>query len=103
MIQKQNEIHLHLAYELVKDMQYDNFEYTYRGIFTKTITNKILSLAETKLESSEDTKKIRKRIYFIMVECLQNITKHQDKDGQGNPNDTGIFILQKKKALCLVR
>lgn len=97
MTEKQNEAHLKLAYQLVKDMQEDNFEYTYRGIFTKTITNKILSLAETKLESSDDTKKIRKRIYFILVECLQNVTKHQDKDTHGNPVDPGLFTLQKKR------
>lgn len=97
MTEKANDAHLKLAYQLVKDMQEDNFEYTYRGIFTKTITNKILSLAETKLESSEDTKKIRKRIYFILVECLQNVTKHQDKDTQGNPMDPGLFTLQKKR------
>jgi len=97
MTEKQNEAHLKLAYQLVKDMQEDNFEYTYRGIFTKTITNKILSLAETKLESSDDTKKIRKRIYFILVECLQNVTKHQDKDKQGNPVDPRLFTLQKKR------
>jgi uncharacterized protein DUF6272 len=97
MTEKVNEAHLKLAYQLVKDMQEDNFEYSYRGIFTKTITNKILSLAETKLENSDDTKKIRKRIYFILVECLQNITKHQDKDTSGNPLDPGLFTLQKKK------
>ena len=98
MIAKKNEEHLHLAYKLVKEMQSDNFEYSYRGIFTRTITNKILSLAETKLENSDDTKKIRKRIYFILVECLQNITKHQDIDEVGNPIDTGIFVLQKKNS-----
>lgn len=96
MTEKANDAHLKLAYQLVKDMQEDNFEYSYRGIFTKTITNKILSLAETKLENSDDTKKIRKRIYFILVECLQNVTKHQDKDTQGNPIDPGLFTLQKK-------
>ncbi|MCK4662793.1 MAG: SiaB family protein kinase [Bacteroidales bacterium] len=88
---------LNLAYQLIKDMQHDNFEYSYRGLFTQNITTKILSLAESKLIKSEDTKKIRKRIYFILVESLQNITRHQNKDENNKPVDSGIFILQKKQ------
>ena len=89
--------HLKLAFELKKDIQKDNFEYTYRGHFSHNIITKILSLSEANLEKAEDAKKIRKRIYFIMMECLQNITKHQDEidTGDSNVDSNGIFVLQK--------
>jgi len=91
------EKHLQLAFELKKDIQKDNFEYTYRGNFSHNIITKILSLSEANLERAEDAKKIRKRIYFIMMECLQNITKHQDEIDIKNSgvDNNGIFILQK--------
>lgn len=86
-----------LAYSLFKGMHEDNLEYTYRGIFTSTITDTILSLAETNLDNAEETRKVKKRVYFIMVEGLQNITRHQtenleDKDVSDYP---GLFVLQR--------
>ena len=97
MIISPQDKHLKLAFELKKDIQKDNFEYTYRGQFSHNIITKILSLSEASLEKAEDAKKIRKRIYFVMMECLQNITKHQDEidTGDSDVDSNGIFILQK--------
>lgn len=90
-----HEKHLKLAFELKKDIQKDNFEYTYRGLFSHNIITKILDLSEANLKKAEDAKKIRKRIYFVMMECLQNITKHQDEVEDSTVDSNGIFILQK--------
>lgn len=88
-------INENLAFKLFRDMQQDNLEYTYRGTFSTSITDNILSLAETNLEESEDKLKIRKRVYFIMVEGLQNITRHQTDDE--TPAKAGLFVIQRKK------
>ena len=89
---------MNLAYDLFKDVHEDNFEYIYRGIFTQNITDDILSLAEINLNKVEDGAKIKKRIYFIMVECLQNITRHQDESIIKSSEENGIFVIQKKKS-----
>lgn len=88
---------LSLAYDLVQGIQQNHFEYIYRGMFTTNITNNILLLTEPNLNRIEDTLKIKKRIYFIMVECLQNITRHQEMPVDSEkPENSGIFILQKR-------
>lgn len=91
---KQNN-HNGLALELFDKMQKDNVEYIYRGEFNTNITDSILSLAETNLDDSKDGIKTRKRVYFILVEGLQNITRHQE--AVNNENETpGLLIIQRK-------
>lgn len=95
MALKTDKERLLIAYGLFKDMQEDNLEYTYRGIFNTGITDNILSLAETNLFETKDKRKIKKRVYFIMVEGLQNITRHQEDTDEIN-DYPGLFAVQRK-------
>jgi len=88
---------LSLAYELFRDTQQDNLEYIYRGKFNTDITDNILSLAEESLRLSEQKLSIKKRVYFVMVEGLQNITRHQDITSINFPVKPGLFVLQRKQ------
>lgn len=90
-------IELKLAYELFKDTQQDNLEYVYRGKFNTDITDNILSLAEESLKLSEQKLSIKKRVYFVMVEGLQNITRHQEVLSVNFPVKPGLFVLQRKE------
>ena len=86
---------LELAYSLITDMNEDNFQYIYRGLIDNETVGNILSIAERSLHKADDTRKTRKRIYFIIVETLQNVIRHQKTGDNGAPGDMGIFILQK--------
>ncbi len=90
-----NNTHENFAFKLFEGMQKDNLNYVYRGVFTQTITDGILSLTESNLEKTGKTSKIKKRVFTIMVEGLQNITRHQEIDNKiTTKEETGIFILQ---------
>lgn len=91
-----NSKQLKLAFDLIQGVDKQNYEYIYRGKFTKEITANLLSLTETYLGKDEDTSKLKKKIYFVMVECLQNITKHQDKVKDVIGEESGILVLQKQ-------
>ena len=69
--------------------------YAYSGNFTENLTQHILSLVETGLESASEQLSTKKKVYFIMVESLQNITQHQ-----GNAAvriEDGFFCIDKYK------
>ena len=87
---------LTFALELFKAMQKDNLGYIYRGKFTQEITDSILSLTEHNLDKEEESPKIKKRVYSIMVECLQNITRHQDDTKEDSVESYGVFVIQKE-------
>jgi hypothetical protein len=87
----------YLAFELFDSFRDTIMEYTYRGSFTTKITDTILSLTEANLQNENIEKKIRKRVFFIIVEGLQNVTRHQSSDDSdelaGYP---GLFVVQYK-------
>lgn len=88
---------IHLAYELFCDTQQDNLEYIYRGEFDISITDNILALAEESMRISNHKTTIKKRVYFVMVEGLQNITRHQNIEIDDLPVKHGLFVLQRRK------
>ena len=84
------------GFTLFEGMQKDNLGYIYRGLFTQNITDSIISLAENNLESSGESSKVKKRVFSIMVECLQNVTRHQTPQNTicEGPYQAGIFVIQ---------
>ena len=86
------------AFNLFSRVQQQDFEYVYRGYFTHNITKKILTLADLNIQKAVAFSTIQKRIYYIMVEGIQNISRHQDEIDQGNDEYPGIFAIQKQKA-----
>jgi hypothetical protein len=88
---------LSFPYDLYKAMQKDNLGYIYRGHFTQEITDNILALTENNLEKEEQSSKIKKRVYSILVECLQNITRHQDDAKEEGSDNNGLFVIQKNQ------
>lgn len=68
--------------------------YIYRGLFTQAIIKHILSLTETNIDKTGESVKVKKRVYLIMVEGLQNITRHQELT-EFEKNNQAIFLIQK--------
>ena len=72
----------------------------YEGEITQDITKAFTSMTERNLDRIEEDGKIKKKVYHVMVECLQNIAKHAD-DHTATASDTlvdglaknGIFIV----------
>ena len=81
-------------FDIFKLFEKFTLTYVYRGIFDPSLTDKILSLAETNMNLIGEVSKTQKRVYFVMVESLQNITRHQDVS-QSKDNQA-IFVVQNK-------
>jgi hypothetical protein len=87
------------AYDLFQRIGSTDFEYVYRGYFNHNITKKILILADKNVAkvTDESQSTLQKRIYYIMVEGLQNITHHQEEIANDRNFDKypGLFAIQK--------
>jgi len=86
---------LKVTYDLFRRVSDGDFEYIYRGMFTQNLTRKILSLAESNLQRFVDLGSIQNRIYFVMVEGLQNATRQLSKESDKEMDHSGIFAIQK--------
>lgn len=82
-------------YSLLENTAEDDLNYIYRGYFTQNITDSILELTERNLEGASDPAKIKRRVYFIMLESLQNVTRYQSSK-YSKLEKSAIFAIQKK-------
>ena len=95
MAQASNNFNLEFAVNLFNAMVNNNLGYIYRGSFNDDIADSILDLTEVSLNTEEQSSKIKKRVYAIMVEGLQNITRHQDSSPNVKNDNKSIFVIQK--------
>jgi hypothetical protein len=81
-------------YDLHQTMVSHNVILIYEGDFTHETTKSILTMAERNLESSGEESGIKKKIFNVMVEALQNIVKHSDEAKEGEPgHHAAIFLI----------
>ena len=82
-------------YDLHQMMMANKVILIYEGDFTQETTKSILTMAERNLESSGEESTIKKKIFNVMVEALQNIVKHSDesKEGAEVNHHAAIFLI----------
>jgi len=69
---------LEFAYQLYKTMKTNEINLVYEGEVTQEITKTFTSLTEKNMAKSEESNRVQRKVFNVMVECLQNISKHGD-------------------------
>lgn len=87
-------------YDLYKTMESNKVMLSFKGRVTSDLLMSVLQIMETKLVAEDESPKIRKKIYNVLVECLQNLYHHIDKDEKHSLNDfideqSAIFMIAK--------
>ena len=75
-------------------MERYSLSYVYKGDLDHHLTGRILELAETNMNITGESTAIQKRVFFIMVESLQNITRHQESDLPETNEHPSFFVMQ---------
>ncbi len=84
---------LEFSLSLFEALQEKNISYIHLGDFNREVTDAVISLTEKNLQTEEQSSKMKKKIFAIMVESIQNITRHQTE--KTNDDDLGLFIIKK--------
>ena len=88
--------YMKLVYEFHQEMLNNKFTLVYEGEITHQITKAFTSLAENKMDSYSEDASMKKKVFHVMVECLQNLSKHAEEyessEGKGFVGN-GIFIV----------
>jgi hypothetical protein len=90
---------LEFVYEFYKSMKAHEITLVYEGEITHQITKAFTSLTESSMSKEEESGTVQRKVFHVMVECLQNISKHADDFG---PEDylfagRGIFMVSKRE------
>lgn len=88
---------MNFIYDLHRTMMSQNLILVYQGEFTQESTKSILAMAERNLDSSGEESSIKRKVFNVMVEALQNIVKHSDELVDGNKRShVAIFLIGKE-------
>jgi hypothetical protein len=62
----------------------------YKGEMTQEIVIALLKLTENRLNQESSDSSLKNRVFSVMIECLQNITRHSEKNDYYRSN---IFMM----------
>ena len=92
---------LNNIYDLYDNLERNNIMLSFKGDFTSDLLSSILNIIENKMEHLEKDPRVRKRVFSILLECLQNLYQHNETIGSKTdtimrPEDkTGIVMIAK--------
>jgi len=73
---------MNFIYDLHRSMLEQKLILVYQGDFTQETTKSILAMAERNLDASGEDSSIKRKVFNVMVEALQNIVKHSSEASQ---------------------
>lgn len=65
-------------YDTFSVVQQNKIMLVYQGEFTQEIAKSVLSMTERNLDNFNEDQSVKRKVFNVMVECLQNICKHHD-------------------------
>jgi hypothetical protein len=94
---KENKSALDFVYDFYLRMKKSNISLAYEGEITHQITKAFTALAESSMQREQDNTSVQKKVFHVMVECLQNISKHAERefDYYASKDGRGIFLISK--------
>ncbi len=66
-------------YDFYNKMERNNIMLSFKGDVTAELLSSILQIMEAKLDTMQEDPKIKKKVYNVLVECLQNLYHHMDE------------------------
>ena len=92
---KQNSVDF--VYDFYVKMKKNKVNLAYEGEITHQITKAFTSLTENNMTLENDPNSVQKKVFHVMVECLQNISKHAEnrRDIVSSKDGRGIFLVSK--------
>tara|TARA_R110001592_G_scaffold72804_6_gene222496 strand:+ start:5124 stop:5669 length:546 start_codon:yes stop_codon:yes gene_type:complete len=80
-------------------MEKGNIMLSFKGEVTSDLLTSILQIMETKMETLDEPPKIKKKVYNILVECLQNLYHHIDEDDKETAQNekSALFMIRKNE------
>lgn len=66
-------------YDFYDKMERNKIMLSFKGDITSELLTSILQIMESKLENLQEEPKVKKKVYNVLVECLQNLYHHMDE------------------------
>lgn len=71
-------------------MERNNILLSFKGEITSDLLTSILQIMENKMDNMQEEPKMKKKVYNVLVECLQNLYHHLDEITEVNTDSDKI-------------
>lgn len=93
-------------FEIYKQLEERNVIISFKGVMTSEILTTTLQIIESRMDKLEERPKIRKKIFNVLVECLQNLYHHidDDIDDKSTPQNKRncLFMIARENAAYII-
>jgi hypothetical protein len=93
-------------YGFYEQMERNKIMLSFKGDITSELLTSILQIMETKLDNFQEEPKLKKKVYNVLVECLQNLYHHKDEDPTTITGDdkrgAAMFMIGRKDNLYTI-
>ncbi len=86
---------LERIYELYDGLEKQQTMLCFKGGLNEKLVGVLLGMVERKMEVYEPSSKIRKRVFLVLTESLQNLQHHANEQEQVNAQGDGIVVVAK--------
>jgi len=86
------------VFDIYDKMERNNILLSFKGEITSDLLTSILQIMENKMDNMQEEPKMKKKVYNVLVECLQNLYHHLDDMADGENSDkirSAIFMIGK--------
>ncbi|HQQ93539.1 MAG TPA: SiaB family protein kinase [Bacteroidia bacterium] len=86
-------------YDIYDKMERNNILLSFKGEITSELLTSILQIMENKMDNLQEEPKMKKKVYNVLVECLQNLYHHMDEVSEHSDldkNRSAIFTIGKQ-------
>ena len=84
-------------FDFYDKMDRNNILLSFKGDITSELLTSILQIMESKMDNMQEEPKTKKKVYNVLVECLQNLYHHMDdaSANNGEKHRSAIFMIGK--------
>lgn len=85
------------VFDIYEKMERNNILLSFKGEITSDLLTSILQIMENKMENMQEEPKMKKKVYNVLVECLQNLYHHLDEISEVDEEKvrSAIFMIGK--------
>jgi len=92
-----NSGYLNFVYDFYKTMKAKEIKIVYEGVITHQIIKAFIALSEAQMEQTGESARVQRIVFHVMVECLQNISKHAcPVNNNESEKSRGIFLVSRQ-------
>lgn len=92
---QEEERSLYFTYPTYKDMFDNNIIFAYRGVVTSDLVTNVLEIMEERLEEDGQSKKLSKKVFNVMVECLTNVYVDEERLGDEGYDPQALLLVKR--------